>query len=65
MPNTSVVRDRGDVIKEKDPEVASEAYGVDNFVAKPFSTELLVDAIKEALDKKRPQEVPDNQSVEL
>ena len=68
LPNTPVVKGRGDVFKEKDPEAATEAYGVDNFIPKPFSTEQLIEIIDATIEEKWPNRNKDEEeslSIEL
>ena len=51
LPNNPAVRDRGDIVVGKDPEELSKAYGVDDYISKPFTTELLIQVIKDVLKK--------------
>jgi DNA-binding response OmpR family regulator len=51
MPNTSLVEGRGKVVDSKSPEILAKAYGVDDYVAKPFSTTLLLQVIREVLKR--------------
>ncbi|MDP2653343.1 MAG: response regulator [Candidatus Omnitrophota bacterium] len=44
-PNRDVVRDRGDVPAERHAEAAAKAYGVDDFIAKPFTRETLLQVL--------------------
>lgn len=63
LPNRPVVQERGEVIKERSAERAAAAYGVDDFLAKPFSPETLRNVVKEVLgraDRARGQEVDGN-----
>jgi CheY-like chemotaxis protein len=41
-PNREIVHQRGEVTKEHHAEEAAKAYGVDDFIAKPFSRETLL-----------------------
>lgn len=45
LPNRPIVRQRGEVIDEKVPRRAAEAYGVDAYISKPFATPDLVETI--------------------
>jgi len=56
MPNAPVMKDRGEVSDEKNPEKLSKAYGVDDYVAKPFRTDVLVEVIHEVLKKNAKEE---------
>ena len=46
-PNRDIVHKRGEVIKEHYAEEAAKAYGVDDFIAKPFSRETLLTVIND------------------
>ena len=52
-PNRRVVAERGDLPEGRSAESLSEAYGVDDYIAKPFSTELLIQVIEDVLERKR------------
>ena len=52
-PNRRIVTERGTMPEGRSAEALSEAYGVDDYVAKPFATELLIQVIEEVLEKKR------------
>ncbi|MFH1360230.1 MAG: response regulator [Candidatus Omnitrophota bacterium] len=57
LPNRPVVRERGRVIEEKNPEIAAQKYDVDTYIHKPFSTEALVQVMEEVLkEQKRKRE---------
>jgi len=62
MSNTPIVKDRGEISDSKNPEALSAAYGVDDYVAKPFSTETLVEVIHEVLGKKQKNSDNEEQS---
>ena len=53
LPNNPAARSRGEIIEGKDPEELSKAYGVDDYISKPFTTELLIQVIKDVLEKAR------------
>lgn len=55
LPNTPIVRDRGKIAEGKSPETLSQAYGVDDYVAKPFSTDVLVTVIREVFARSGPR----------
>lgn len=50
LPNRDIVKERGNIVKEKNPERASEIYGVENFVGKPYATQTLDEVITETLE---------------
>lgn len=63
MPNNPLTKDRGTLPDVKGAEALSQAYGVDDYVSKPFATELLIEVIKDVLQKKaksKPEENPDS-----
>jgi PleD family two-component response regulator len=47
LPNRPIVQDRGEIIKERSSERAAAAYGVDDYIAKPFKPETLVQVVNE------------------
>jgi CheY-like chemotaxis protein len=51
MPNNPATKGRGQLPDARSAEALSQAYGVDDYVSKPFTTDLLVDVIKEAVKK--------------
>ena len=61
-PNRKVVKDRGQIIREKDAQRASEAYGVDDFLAKPFSPDTLKIVISEVFEKFEKNQRPPNEA---
>ena len=52
-PNSKIVQERGEMPEGKSAESLSEAYGVDDYISKPFDTELLIQVINEVLEKYR------------
>jgi len=51
MPNNPAAKDRGELPDAKGAEALAEAYGVDDYISKPFTTDLLVQVIGEVLAK--------------
>ncbi|MFA5260040.1 MAG: response regulator [Candidatus Omnitrophota bacterium] len=52
QPNRQLIAERGgDVVREKSAERAAAAYGVDDYLAKPFKPELLRQVVKDVLAK--------------
>ena len=49
LPNRPVVLSRGEIIKEKDPGRAAKAYGVEGYITKPFTTENLIEILREVI----------------
>ena len=52
QPNNPSVKNQGELPDGKNASALSEAYGVDDYIAKPFTTELLVDVINEVMKRK-------------
>ena len=52
LPNRPVVKNRGKIIEEKIPSRAATAYGVEGYIEKPFSIEVLIDIITDILQNK-------------
>jgi len=61
IPNNPLAQKRGKLPEVKGSEALAGAYGVDDYISKPFATEVLVDVIKEVLKakKKVPKEQED------
>ncbi len=53
QPNNPAALARGEIVEGKDPESLARAYGVDDYISKPFTTEVLVQVIKDVLEKAR------------
>ena len=51
LPNNPMVKERGQLPEGKSAESLAKAYGVHDYVSKPFTTQLLVDVINEVLSK--------------
>jgi len=51
QPNRPVVQERGEVIKERSAERAAEAYGVDDYLAKPFSPQTLLQVVEDVFSR--------------
>ncbi len=51
LPNRPVVLSRGEVIHEKDAERAAAAYKVEGYITKPFTTEGLLEVIRDVLKR--------------
>jgi len=65
MPNNPNVAKRGDLPDAKGAEALSQAYGADDYVSKPFTTELLVDIIKDVVSKKRKRSAPPEEESQI
>lgn len=52
QPNRPVVYERGEVVQEHNAQRAAEAYGVDDFLSKPFSPETLIEVLQEVFERK-------------
>ena len=53
LPNSEVVRNRGEILEEKDSRKAAEAYGVDDYIEKPFKQDRLLHVLKRAIETAR------------
>ena len=53
MPNNPAAQGAGNFPDGKSAEALSEAYGVDDYISKPFTTDLMVEVIKSVLQRKR------------
>lgn len=62
-PNRPIVHERGEVIKERSSERAAQAYGVDDFLAKPFSPATLLTVINDLLAKQDPNPKPTDETT--
>lgn len=51
VPNSKLVQNRGDLPDVKGAGALAEAYGVVDYISKPFSTETLVMVLEEVLEK--------------
>ena len=51
QPNRELLKDRGEVVREKSAARAAEAYGVDDYLAKPFSPQTLRQVVEEVLGR--------------
>jgi CheY-like chemotaxis protein len=52
QPNRQLIAERGeDIVREKSAERAAAAYGVDDYLAKPFKPELLRQVVKDVLEQ--------------
>lgn len=54
LPNRPVVFRRGEVVHERIPRLAADAYGVEGYIAKPFTTTELLSTINDALKYTEP-----------
>lgn len=52
-PNSKLVKERGPLPSGGSAEQLAEAYGVDDYVNKPFAIEILKNVIKDVLERKR------------
>ena len=65
-PNADIVKNRGDIPDAKGAEALAEAYGVEDYVAKPFTTDLLIQVITDVLKRvKKRKTVEEEQQPEV
>ena len=55
LPNNPMARARGSIADGKDATSLANAYGVDDYISKPFTTELLIEVIHDVLKRKTRQ----------
>ena len=53
QPNNPAMKDRGSLPDVKGAEALAKTYGVDDYVAKPFNPQILIDVINEVIAKAR------------
>lgn len=59
QPNNPLVEHRGsDIVKEKSAEKAAQLYGVDDYIAKPFTPATLLDVLKDVLNRSGEKDGP-------
>ncbi len=58
LPNTSLVKNRGEIPESKNPEALASVYGVVEYVSKPVATDVLIDVIKEVVSKNQKGPAP-------
>ena len=63
-PNQQIIADRGEVIKEKNADRAAAAYGVDDYLHKPFSQETLRQVVEDVLSRGRRTSVDEDDDFE-
>ena len=51
LPNNPLAKQRGELPEAKGAEALAQAYGVVDYVAKPFTTELLMEVINDVLKR--------------
>jgi len=52
LPNRKIVKERGEISAERNPEQLCEIYQVDEYVSKPVSSEAIISIIQELLERK-------------
>ncbi len=59
-PNRPIVKDRGEIPEGHNVHELAQAFGTDDYISKPFSTEILIEVIRDVVErhrkKKRQQE---------
>ncbi len=64
IPHSKLVQTRGDLPDVKGAEALAEAYGVADYVSKPFSTELLIQVIQDVAARGRKSSAPGDEGSE-
>ena len=65
MPNNPAAKNRGSLPEAKGAEALAQAYGVADYISKPFQTELLIQVIHEVLEKVRQRDKKSDQEEEV
>jgi len=60
LPNNPMVQNRPQLPDAKGAEALAEAYGVNDYVSKPFNTDLLIQVINDLLEKLKPSRKDDD-----
>ncbi len=56
-PNNPNVKERGELPEAKSPEALADAFGVENYLPKPFDGQELIALIEETLNKKKEEDI--------
>ena len=62
MPHSKLVQERGALPDARGAEELARAYGIEDYIAKPFTTDVLEGVVKEVLQKKRKRAEPEEKS---
>jgi response regulator RpfG family c-di-GMP phosphodiesterase len=63
-PHTDLVKSRGEIPDVKRAEAFAEAYGVQDYVSKPFAIDLLINVIDDVMVKyKKPDEQDEDEQL--
>ena len=65
QPNNPLAKNRGDLPEAKGAEALAEAYGVADYVSKPFNTDVLVQVINEVLERFTKKKPSDDDMAEM
>ena len=65
LPNRPVALGRGEMTREKDSQRAAKLYGVDGYIAKPFTTEGLVEVIRDVLRRVQANESGEGTGLDI
>ncbi len=61
LPANPMAKQRGEIIDERNPEKAAQAYGVEDYISKPFTTDLLITVIRDVLKKAKKRKDADDE----
>lgn len=64
-PNRPVVQERGEIIQERSSERAAEAYGVDDYLAKPFSPDTLRQVVSDIFTRQQENDIEKDTEPEV
>lgn len=65
MPNNPIAKNRPDLPDVKGAEALANAYGVSDYVSKPFNTDLLIQVINDLLEKMSKAKKKDDDGMEV
>lgn len=64
-PNAPAVKERGELPNAKGAEALAEAYGVEDYISKPFTTDLLIQVINDVLARVKKRKAADEEQEEF
>ncbi|MFA5087855.1 MAG: response regulator [Candidatus Omnitrophota bacterium] len=62
LPNNPLAKTHGQLPEARSAEALAQVYGVEDYISKPFTTELLIDVIKDVLSRYRKAKLIDEQA---
>ncbi len=65
LPGNPMAKERGEIIDERNPERAAKAYGVEDYISKPFTTDILITVIRDVMKKARKKQGQEEENTDL